>query len=339
MSYLYRFLKAQEGVYSGALDEIKNGRKKSHWMGCIFPQLRGLGTDEESFLYGVVSIREAQEYLDEPVLRERLIECCEATLAHKNKSADDIFGCTDAEKLWACMTLFAFVSEDDSVFHKVLNQFFDGKQNAKTISLLCDNGGLHIADGEVMGYYGEEESVAVPAGVVSVQEKAFYKNEYIRRLSLPYSLKTIGNHAFAGCIGLQNINFASSVIQIGNNAFSGCEKLADEQGLVIVNGILFDCYTEKEVVFVPKGVTTIGKYAFARAWSTLQTLYLPESVVSIEHVAFWKCRNLKNITLSEKLGKIALNAFADCEKVTVHAPSGSYAEAYAKGKNMHYIEE
>src|SRR5262245_46808769 len=107
---LSRFLRAQEGDFEQALPEIKSGRKCSHWMWYIFPQIDGLGFSSTSKHYSIKSIEEARAYLDHPVLGPRLVECAAAAIAVENRSATEIFGCPDDMKLRSCATLFACIS-------------------------------------------------------------------------------------------------------------------------------------------------------------------------------------------------------------------------------------
>ena len=132
---LERFVEAQERMYAIALEEIKNGEKQSHWMWYIFPQIRGLGMSSMAHIYGIDGLDEAKAYLDHPTLSVRLFEISEALLKHKKKRPEAIFGYTDAMKLRSSMTLFALVSEDDSVFHKVLQAFYNGEMDELTIKL------------------------------------------------------------------------------------------------------------------------------------------------------------------------------------------------------------
>ena len=133
---LDRFLKAQELAYPIALREIKKGKKRSHWMWYIFPQLRGLGTSSMSHKYGIYDVKEAKTYLKHQVLSERIYELCRELLKHKNKSAEDIFGDVDTMKLRSSMTLFALAAGDGSIFHQVLDCFFDGKPDRETLKLI-----------------------------------------------------------------------------------------------------------------------------------------------------------------------------------------------------------
>jgi uncharacterized protein (DUF1810 family) len=133
---LDRFLEAQERMYEIALKEIRNGEKESHWMWYIFPQLRGLGKSRMAYVYGINGIEESKAYIEHPVLSARLIEICEALLEHKNEDIEDILGDVDAMKLRSSMTLFAFISEKNSVFFQVLECFYDGKMDEYTLKLI-----------------------------------------------------------------------------------------------------------------------------------------------------------------------------------------------------------
>ena len=133
---LDRFIEVQERMYAVALEEIKSGLKRLHWMWYIFPQLRGLGTSSMAHVYGIAGLDEARAYLSHPVLSARLIEISEALLMLKKKNPEDIFGHTDAMKLRSSMTLFALVSDDGSVFHEVLERFYNGRMDERTLELI-----------------------------------------------------------------------------------------------------------------------------------------------------------------------------------------------------------
>jgi trans-aconitate 2-methyltransferase len=133
---LRRFVEAQEGVYGHALSEVRRGRKNTHWMWYIFPQLVGLGSSAASKRFAIRSLEQAEAYLAHPVLGPRLVECCEAALAVEGRSACEIFGCPDEMKLRSCATLFACVSPPGSVFEKVLAKYFRGEPDEKTLRLL-----------------------------------------------------------------------------------------------------------------------------------------------------------------------------------------------------------
>ena len=132
---LERFVTAQKESYNIALNEIRSGEKRTHWIWYIFPQLRGLGKTTRSYTYGIEDIDEAKSYLAHPVLGSRLIEITQALLTLTDCNAYHVMGADDV-KLKSCMTLFAQVSEKDSVFHKVLEKFFNGEQDNKTLSMI-----------------------------------------------------------------------------------------------------------------------------------------------------------------------------------------------------------
>jgi uncharacterized protein (DUF1810 family) len=130
---LERFVDAQAADYDRALAEIKSGAKRSHWIWYVFPQVDGLGSSSMSKRYAIKSVDEARAYLAHPVLGPRLIEICEATLVIEGKSAHDIFGSPDDMKLKSCATLFASVSSPASVFERLLDKFFKGERDRKTL--------------------------------------------------------------------------------------------------------------------------------------------------------------------------------------------------------------
>ena len=135
MEGIDRFIKAQENSYNHALEEIKNGRKKSHWIWYIFPQLKGLGSSEISKYYSIRSRNEAEEYIKHPVLGSRLIEISNELLKLDTNNADDVMGWPDNMKLKSSMTLFALVSDND-IFRRVLDKFFDGEMDQFTVQNL-----------------------------------------------------------------------------------------------------------------------------------------------------------------------------------------------------------
>ena len=133
---LQRFLDAQTGDYQTALAELKAGRKRSHWMWYIFPQIQGLGFSSMAQHYAITDAAEAAEYLKHPVLGSRLLEISKALLTLPGSNATNIMGSPDDLKLRSSMTLFGAVPGADSVFQAVLDKFFGGAPDAKTLQLL-----------------------------------------------------------------------------------------------------------------------------------------------------------------------------------------------------------
>lgn len=136
MNDLKRFLEAQEDDFAIALSEIKSGRKQSHWMWYVFPQIAGLGFSSTSIFYAIKDITEAEEYLQHPVLGERLVEISEALLKIEGKTAYQIFGSPDEMKLKSSMTLFALLQETNPVFQKVLDKYYDGAKDERTLQII-----------------------------------------------------------------------------------------------------------------------------------------------------------------------------------------------------------
>ena len=130
-----RFLNAQENTYFVALQEVKSGKKQSHWIWYIFPQIAGLGFSSTSKYYSIKDKNEAIEYLKNNTLKNRLIEICEALLSLESDDATYVMGYPDDLKLKSSMTLFSEVSDID-VFKKVLDKFYNGEKDVMTISLL-----------------------------------------------------------------------------------------------------------------------------------------------------------------------------------------------------------
>jgi uncharacterized protein (DUF1810 family) len=133
---LGRFVQAQEPTYETALAEIRRGRKRSHWMWYVFPQIAGLGHSEMSQRYAISGAAEARAYLAHPVLGARLIECVEAVLKVEKRSAHEVFGSPDDRKLRSCATLFANVTASGSVFERLLEKYFNGERDALTMEPL-----------------------------------------------------------------------------------------------------------------------------------------------------------------------------------------------------------
>lgn len=134
---LQRFLSAQQEDYAAALGEITAGRKRSHWMWYIFPQITGLGFSSTSMYYGIKNLEEATAYLQHPVLGKRLLEITAALLAQKHKDATAIFGHPDDLKLKSSMTLFSRVPHGPAIFQQVLDKYFSGLADEKTVQLLA----------------------------------------------------------------------------------------------------------------------------------------------------------------------------------------------------------
>jgi uncharacterized protein (DUF1810 family) len=133
---LSRFINAQETIFEVVLAELRSGQKRSHWMWFIFPQIEGLGHSPTSRYYAIKSLDEAREYLNHPILGSRLVECAEILLGIEGRTASEIFGFPDDLKFRSCMTLFACIANSASVFDRVLEKYFGGKQDENTLGWL-----------------------------------------------------------------------------------------------------------------------------------------------------------------------------------------------------------
>lgn len=138
---LSRFREAQDHVYRRALAELRAGRKESHWMWFVFPQIEGLGMSAMSQRYAIGSAAEARAYLADAVLGARLLECVEAVLSVPQKSAHEIFGSPDDMKFRSSLTLFAAVAADPSPFEAALHRFYGGEPDGRTLALLAQRPG------------------------------------------------------------------------------------------------------------------------------------------------------------------------------------------------------
>jgi uncharacterized protein (DUF1810 family) len=133
---LERFVGAQRDVYDDALAELRAGRKRSHWMWFVFPQIAGLGRTATAQRYAIADLDEARAYLAHPVLGPRLTECAQALLSVEGRTADQILGSPDDLKLRSSMTLFAHAADDPAVFRAVLDRYYGGEDDPLTLQRL-----------------------------------------------------------------------------------------------------------------------------------------------------------------------------------------------------------
>ncbi len=134
---LQRFLDAQEGVYDTVLSELRAGRKSSHWIWFIFPQIPGLGHSEMARQFAITLLDEAKAYLRHPILGPRLRACTQLVLEVNGRSAEEIFGYPDHLKFWSCMTLFLTTATVNTLFKNALLKYFDGQPDQLTLDLLA----------------------------------------------------------------------------------------------------------------------------------------------------------------------------------------------------------
>ena len=130
------FVQAQEDIYEQALAELKNGSKESHWMWFVFPQIAGLGNSEMARKYAIPNLADAKAYLSHDLLGSRLRECTEAVLAVEGRTAHEILGSPDDVKLKSCMTLFEVADGPGSVFSSILEKYFEGQRDERSLMIL-----------------------------------------------------------------------------------------------------------------------------------------------------------------------------------------------------------
>ena len=136
MASIERFISAQERDYATALQEVKNGRKRGHWIWYIFPQIAGLGASSTSQYYAIADMPEAKEYLANPILRAHLTEISTALLELSTDNAESVFGYLDAMKVRSSMTLFKHADEGCEIWNAVLEKYFGGQEDWRTLSLI-----------------------------------------------------------------------------------------------------------------------------------------------------------------------------------------------------------
>jgi uncharacterized protein (DUF1810 family) len=137
MKTIERFIEAQANTYQQALAELQSGQKRTHWMWFVFPQIDGLGHTDIACFYAIKNILEAKAYLQHPLLGARLIECTQAVLAIKDKTLLEIFGKPDNRKFCSCMTLFAEVADNRTLFENAIDQFCNGQRDIRTLDILA----------------------------------------------------------------------------------------------------------------------------------------------------------------------------------------------------------
>jgi uncharacterized protein (DUF1810 family) len=133
---LSRFLEAQMVTYEGAILELARGRKESHWVWYIFPQIEGLGRSDTAKLYSIKSLEEGRAYLEHSVLGPRLIKACEILLSLKDTSMEEVMGFPDDLKLLSSVTLFEAISEPNSIFTKIIEIYFDDERDKTSLEIL-----------------------------------------------------------------------------------------------------------------------------------------------------------------------------------------------------------
>ena len=183
------------------------------------------------------------------------------------------------------------------------------------------------------------EEVLIPDSVVKIG-RAFEGCENLKKVNLPECLEEIDSCAFWDCINLQKTKIPEKLKKIGESAFTRCSKFADENGFVIIGDVLFGYFGNEEKVVIPDGVKKIDAFAFENR-TKLKEIFAPKSLKKIGYEAFRDCYSLEKIHLPKNLSSISgtFDVFSSSRKVTIYAPAGSRAEAYAKEYNKKFVAE
>lgn len=197
---------------------------------------------------------------------------------------------------------------------------------------MVDENGFVIIKNILFNHYGEEKNVVIPDGVTTIGRRAFLLPEKLQSVVIPESVTSIGVCAFAECRNLQSVKIPTGLTNIGRDAFAGCDKLADAEGFVIVNNILFSYHGSAVDAVVPEGVKAIGgTFAFG---DNVRSITVADSVTTIGPGAFVGCKRLKAVFVPESVTEIHEAAFPQRGKPTIFTTARSYAAGYARRKDI-----
>lgn len=209
---------------------------------------------------------------------------------------------------------------DDIAFPSTLCEI--GENAFDGCKCITDKDGFIIINNNLSYYHWNERAVTIPEGVKKIIARAFEHKERLVKITLPKSLKEIGELVFYGCHNLRSINITRGIVSIESNAFIECKKLADEDGFVIFDHILYGYYGQATDVIVPDGVKKIGSQAFA-CNNEIEKIVIPDSVEVIEGRAFFACGNLLEIVMPKTLKYLGEEAFQFCDKLSsIKIPDG-----------------
>ncbi len=239
------------------------------------------------------------------------------TYKDKKDFFQKLFSAPMVERNKGIPQVFSEISNSIDDMHFEDYRFSDLTEIENCVDDLVGNGFI-IENGVLTEYTGNDKNVVVPKSVTKIGESAFSCCENLQSVVIPESVTEIGEDAFSWCGNLQSVVIPEGVTKIGKRAFSWCGNL--------------------QSVVIPESVTEIGEDAFFSC-KNLQSIVIPEGVTEIGKDAFSWCRNLQSIAIPESVVSIHCSAFEDCEKLTIHAPTGSYAETYAKANGIPFVAE
>lgn len=195
-----------------------------------------------------------------------------------------------------------------------------------------------IEDGVLKNYTGPGGNVVIPSNVTKIGNLAFCGRKEITSVVIPDGVTQIGEWAFRECKNLANVVIPDSVTRIGNETFKYCDRLADENGFVIIRGVLHGFTGNQDVVVIPEDVTEIGEIAFYNC-SDITNVIIPDGVTEIKDEAFFTCHSLTSITIPASVASIGEGVFDECYELTIRAPKGSFAAHYAADNGISYVAE
>lgn len=197
---------------------------------------------------------------------------------------------------------------------------------------------FNIEDGVLKKYTGSSGNVIIPRRVTMIGNLAFCGCKEITSVVIPDGVTQIGEWAFRECENLAKVVIPDSVTKIGNEAFKYCDRLADENGFVIIRGVLHSYTGNQNAVVIPGDVTEIGEIAFYNC-SDITSVIIPDGVTEIKDEAFFACHSLTSIKIPASVISIGEGVFDECYELTIHAPKGSCAAHYAADNGINYVAE
>lgn len=260
-----RFVKRYDAVFPGALARIRAGDRLASSMWVLLPRLQALTKSRVSQVYSLRGIADAKVFLSRPALADRLQTFCEALLT---RDPATLLSPLSARELRASMTLFALAAGENSVFSQVLERFFDGKMDPRTLARLSEKQAFVVEDGVLVDCFGYTGELVIPEGITAIADRVFFRREDLRSVTLPEGLTKIGRSAFFSCGNLVAVHLPQSLTQIDDYAFVSCSALRE--------------------ITLPDGLQILGPHTFHNC-SSLTCLRIPthlqkEATYAVDHL-------------------------------------------------------
>lgn len=260
-----RFVNRISAVFPYAMEQMQTGGKITSQMWKLFPGLRALAKSHVSEVFSLRDVREAKLFLLHPVLGPQLTAFCEAVLARPDKNDDDFLSPLCASTLQASMTLFSMASEENSVFHRMLEELFHGETDPRTVARLTKEKAMVIRDGILLDCFGYSGELVIPDGVTAIDARVFYARNDLHTVILPDGLERIGKAAFFNCRNLVSVRMPETVTHIATSAFSDCVSLRD--------------------ITLPENLEELGNFAFFNC-DSLISINIPKQFRGVNTRAF-----------------------------------------------------